>query len=91
MNLVYTPQEIFAIAIVLAGVEVVKQNLNINKKWFRFLPLPFAAIIGACIIIDTGGGWPGLGVFIAREVQMMLKIAFSAMGLFDLVLKKKKE
>lgn len=89
MNLIYTPQEMFAIAIVLAGVEIVKQNLNINKKWFRFLPLLFAAIMGACIIIDTGGGWPGLGVFIAREVQMTLKIAFSAMGLFDLVKKKK--
>lgn len=89
MNLMYTPQEMFAIAIVLVGVEIVKQNLNINKKWFRFLPLLFAAIMGACIIIDTGGGWPGLGVFIAREVQMTLKIAFSAMGLFDLVKKKK--
>lgn len=89
MNLIYTPQEMFAITIVLVGVEIVKQNLNINKKWFRFLPLLFAAIMGACIIIDTGGGWPGLGVFIAREVQMTLKIAFSAMGLFDLVKKKK--
>lgn len=88
MNLTYTPQEIFAISIVLALVELVKPK--VNPKYYRYLPLPFGFFLAACIVIENWGGWPGWWVFLAQEIQIGLKISFAAMGLFDLVLKPRK-
>src|SRR5690554_5131167 len=88
MNLVYTPQEIFAIGIVIATVEALKPR--IDKTPCRFLPIPIATVLAVCIVIESGGGWPGWVMLAAQGIQVTLKIAFAAMGLFDLVLKKNK-
>ena len=88
MNLSYSPQEIFAISIVLALVELIKPG--INPKYYRYLPLPFGFFLAACIVIENRGGFPGWLVFLAQEIQIGLKISFAAMGLFDLVLKPRK-
>ena len=88
-NFVYTPQEMFAIGIVIAVVEVVKPQ--IPKELYRFLPFPVAALLAVCIVVEAAGGWPGWVMLAAQGIQITLKIAFAAMGLFDLVLKKRKE
>ena len=88
MNFIYTPQEMFAIGIVIAIVEVVKPH--IDKSLCRFLPFPIAAVLAVCIIVESAGGWPGWVMLTAQGIQVTLKIAFAAMGLFDLVLKKQK-
>lgn len=87
MNFIYTPQEMFAIGIVIATVEVVKPY--INKSSYRFLPFPIATALAACIVIESAGGWPGWVMMTVQGIQVTLKIAFAAMGLFDLVFKKK--
>ena len=87
-NFIYTPQEMFAIGIVIAVVEVVKRR--IPKCLYRFLPFPIAAALAVCIVVETAGGWPGWAMLAAQGIQITLKIAFAAMGLFDLVLKKRK-
>ena len=89
MNFVYTPQEMFAIGIVIALVEVVKPY--IDKGFCRFIPFPIAAGLAVCIVIESAGGWPGWIMLAAQGIQVTLKIAFAAMGLFDLVLKKNKQ
>lgn len=86
-NFVYTPQEMFAIGITIAAVEVIKPW--VSRKLYRFLPFPIAAALAACIVIESAGGWPGWAMLAAQGIQITLKIAFAAMGLFDLVLKKK--
>lgn len=86
-NFVYTPQEMFAIGITIAAVEVIKPW--VSRKFYRFLPFPIAAALAACIVIESAGGWPGWLMLIAQGIQITLKIAFAAMGLFDLVLKKR--
>lgn len=88
MNLSYSPQEMAAVAIVLALVELVKPKFN--SKYYRYLPLPFAFFMASCIIVETHSGFPGWWVFFAQIFQTGLKISFAAMGLFDLVLKPKK-
>lgn len=84
----YTPQELAAIAMVICLVELAKRK--VPKKYARYLALPFGFFFAACIIVDTGGGWPGFWVFLAREVQIGSKITLGAMGLFDLLLKPRK-
>lgn len=86
MNFIYTPQEMFAIGIVIAIIEVVKPH--IDKGLCRFLPFPIAAVLAVCIVVESTGGWPGWVMLVAQGIQVTLKIAFAAMGLFDLVLKK---
>ena len=86
MNFIYTPQEMFAIGIVIAIVEVVKPH--IDKGLCRFLPFPIAAVLAVCIVVEAAGGWMGWLMLAAQGIQVTLKIAFAAMGLFDLVLKK---
>lgn len=88
VNLSYSPQEIAAIAIVLAIVELVKPKFN--SKYYRYLPLPFAFFMASCIIIETHSGFPGWWVFFAQIFQTGFKISFAAMGLFDLILKPRK-
>jgi hypothetical protein len=86
-NFVYTPQEMFAIGIVIAIIEIIKSR--VPKNLHRYLALPIAAILAVCIVIEAAGGWPGWAMLAAQGIQITLKIAFAAMGLFDLVLKKK--
>jgi len=88
VNFIYTPQEMFAIGIVIAVIEVVKPKLP--KGIYRFLPFPIAAALAVCIVVESAGGWPGWAMLAAQGIQITLKIAFAAMGLFDLVLKKNK-
>lgn len=89
MNFIYTPQEMFAIGIVIATVELVKPH--IDKRLCRFIPFPIAAALAVCIVVESAGGWPGWIMLAAQGIQVTLKIAFAAMGLFDLVLKKNKQ
>lgn len=89
MNFIYTPQEMFAIGIVIAIIEVIKPR--IDKRICRFLPFPIAAVLAVCIVIESAGGWPGWVMLAAQGIQVTLKLAFAAMGLFDLVLKKNKQ
>lgn len=86
VNFIYNPQEMFAIGIVIAVVEAVKPQ--IPKGLYRFLPFPVAAALAVCIVVESAGGWPGWVMLAAQGIQTTLKIAFAAMGLFDLVLKK---
>lgn len=79
----------FAIGIVIAIIEVIKPH--IDKRICRFLPIPIAAVLAVCIVIESAGGWPGWVMLAAQGIQVTLKLAFAAMGLFDLVLKKNKQ
>lgn len=88
-NFVYTSQEMFAIGVVIATIEIIKPR--VSRNLYRFLPFPIAAVLAVCIVVESAGGWPGWAMLAAQGIQITLKIAFAAMGLFDLVLKKNKE
>ena len=88
MNIIYSPAEITAIGIVLVLVGLLKPYFK--NKYHRYLPVPIGFFLAACLIVENNSGFPGFWVFLAQEIQIGLKIAFGAMGFFDLFLKPKK-